>query len=479
MNRGLMAICAVMMGVSAVSAETKVMLFFDTEDYTCDRSNDAIRDIANILTSEGVRGNFNVVGYLAMRLLELGRQDVIDALKPHVIGTQTLYHSRHPDISELADDPDYERSYRRTMMDEARGVGMIEAAFGEGRCVFACPPGNSLSPAAFDVYSDMGILVNAGTGFCGFKDEKGRYEASMLMRSDGKAQGLWYFNQNHLPYFLGFGIQDDLLPGGDAKYKNLDETLAQLAKWDCVALYMHPHMVVKMRHWDEVNYKKGNLVEWRKWKQVADRSLADTDVYYTRLRAFIRRVKSDSRFEITDLEAYIASFRPRMAITANELPAIRAALQKDFAYVTSPASWCVADVFQAAVRLLRGESGHQPGKVFGFLEKPRGVTACVEVSAGDLRNAAKEMDLTRFLPSEVRVGAVTIGPADFLMAALDVLVTGADKVVVQPKDQLGSFGIIPQFELFRMANTWVHTPEFKDAYLTDRLRLQLWTLRLE
>ena len=37
-------------------AKTRVVFYFDTEDYTCDRSNDAIRDIANILKSEGVKG---------------------------------------------------------------------------------------------------------------------------------------------------------------------------------------------------------------------------------------------------------------------------------------------------------------------------------------------------------------------------------------------------------------------------------------
>ena len=86
------------------SAKTKVMFFFDTEDYTCDRSNDAIRDIANLLSSEGVRGNFNIVGFLATRIVELGRFDVVEALKPHVIGTQTLYHSRHPNVAELGED---------------------------------------------------------------------------------------------------------------------------------------------------------------------------------------------------------------------------------------------------------------------------------------------------------------------------------------------------------------------------------------
>ncbi len=65
------------------------------------------------------------------------------------------------------------------------------------------------------------------------------------------------------------------------------------------------------------------------------------------------------------------------------------------------------------------------------------------------------------------------------MAALEVLVTGSEKVTVAPKEQLGSFALIRQFETYHMANTWVHMPEFKDEYLTDRLRLQLWTMRVE
>ena len=78
------AACLLAVGAQA---KTKTLLYFDTEDYTCDRSNDAIRDIANILKSEGVKGNFNVVGFLALRLVELGRYDVIEALRHHVIGT--------------------------------------------------------------------------------------------------------------------------------------------------------------------------------------------------------------------------------------------------------------------------------------------------------------------------------------------------------------------------------------------------------
>ena len=57
--------------LSAVAAEpTKVVFFFDTEDFIQPRSSDAIRDMANVLASEGVKGHFAMVGYLGKKLVD-------------------------------------------------------------------------------------------------------------------------------------------------------------------------------------------------------------------------------------------------------------------------------------------------------------------------------------------------------------------------------------------------------------------------
>ena len=455
---------------------TKILFSFDTEDYTCDRSNDAIRDLANVLRAEGVRGNFNVVGYLAARLVELRRFDVIDALKDHVIGSQTLYHSRHPDLAELGDDPDYARAYRRTLTDEARAMGMLEAAFGEGRCVFWCPPGNSVSAVAMDVYSDMGVRISAGCGMT--QDQTLDLYSDMLVRPGTDVGGLWYFNQYHAPYSLDFHLES-MLPQPGVSEPDYAAALDKLARYDVLCLYMHPHMAVKTAHWDGLNYLKGNQSDWRHWKEAPDRDPRDTAVFYARLGAFVRRMKADPRFEITDFESLQTSFRPRVAIARKDLPAIRAALAGDFNSIRDPASWSVADVFQAVVRLLRGEQPTVPGKVYGFLSRPKGVDAETRISVADLRAAAARIDLSTFLPSEIRVGDRTIGPADFLFAALEALDTGAESVLIRPREQLGSFKEVPGLVRMNLAGKWVHTPEFKDAFLSERLRLQLWTLRIE
>jgi len=471
----LMLLMAISLSLVA-GAKTKILFSFDTEDYTCDRSNDAIRDIANLLKSEGVRGNFNIVGFLATRLVELKRTDVIEALKYHVIGSQTLYHTRHPDIAEQGDDSCYERAYRNTLAAEAKCVGMLDAVFGENRCVFWCPPGNCVSMVAMDVYSDLGVPFSAGCGMT--NDKVSSTYADMLVRPGNEVGGLWFFNQYHAPYSLDFTLER-MIPKPGEPEADYQSALDTLAKYDVLCLYMHPDMAVKTRHWDGLNYSKANKVEWREWKEAPDRDPADTAVFYERFKHFIQLMKKDGRFEITDFEALKASLKPRQPITASALPAIRESLLKDFGPISAPASWSVADAFQAVVRLLCGEKDYQPGKVYGFLKRPQGIQSEVTVSATDLRAAAKSIDLGTFLPAEIKVGEQVIGPADFLFAALEVLTTGVETVKVLPWEQLGSFKGVPGLERMKLSGKWAHTPEFKDEYLSERLRLQLWTMRIE
>jgi len=122
---------------------------------------------------------------------------------------------------------------------------------------------------------------------------------------------------------------------------------------------------------------------------------------------------------------------------------------------------------------LRGEERYEPGKVYGFLSRPQGVTAPTEVSADDLRAVARDLDLSTFLPAELSVCDKRIGPADFLFAALEVLETGAERVTVCPREQLGRFKECPGVETMNLSGKWIHSHEFKDSHLSERLRLQL------
>ena len=476
--RQTLAVLALAFASVTTSAATDVMLFFDTEDFTNDRANDAIRDIANILTEEGVVGQFDTVGYLAQRIRELGRQDVIDALKPHEIGSQTLYHSVHPDICEATDIKDARAAYAAAMAQERECVRLLKDVFGRKEVKFFCPPGNSVTYAGVEACYDLGMRFYCGGGFTDYRGSSA-YGTGGLAWRDNVGKGLWYFNLMWLPYSHAFHLEG-LIPRKGRKDPEFPPILDHIAQRDFVILYMHPHMALETCHWDGINYRKRNMVEFGKWNVPPPRPAEDIAGFYRLFRAFVRAVKSDPRFHFTTIAELERSLKPRRAISRADVPAIRKALDAELTFIERPGSWCVADCFQAAVKMLGGAESHMPGRVYGFLERPVGVTAPVKVKAADLRAAARKMDLSTYLPSSFVVGGVRIGPADFLLAALETLETGADEVELRPREQLGSFREIPTLEKWRIAGGWgIHSDEFKDEYLSDRLRWQLWTLRRE
>src|SRR5262245_62522064 len=80
----------------AAEPRVYVVLWFDTEDYLLPASDDAALRVAQMLTDEGIRGTFKVVGEKARILERRKRDDVIAALKKHEIGYHSNYHSVHP-----------------------------------------------------------------------------------------------------------------------------------------------------------------------------------------------------------------------------------------------------------------------------------------------------------------------------------------------------------------------------------------------
>lgn len=448
--------------VTDVKEPTKVLFFFDTEDFIQPRSSDAIREMANVLSSEGVKGHFAMVGYLGKKLLDWRRFDVIDALKSHYVGTQTLYHSLHPNITEYCDIEDFDAAYIRAMEEESRGIGMLMAATGKEKMWCSVLPGNGNTIVALYLYADMGIpFFGGGTGM--YEDET-------------NCGDIWYCNQRHLKYAASLHLES-FLPGKPPV--DVDARLDELAKQQVVTFYMHPHMAVCTQHWDWV-FKGGNLYPFGEWPFAEARDSVDSAVYYKRIKAFIQRLKADPRFAITDCPALLAAQNPRRSITRGDIPAIRAALQNSLGPVRTPAEWCIADCFLAAVHLLRGEARYVPGKVYGFLSAPEGVQVPVRVHAADLATAAKKMDVSRFLPTSIDVGGVRIGPADFLFATLEVLETGSDEVTVVPRDQLGDIvRYLPKMATANFKGTWIYTPEYQDRWTSNRLRWQFWTFRYE
>ena len=449
---------SVALAISAAAfAKTEVLVFFDAEDFTSDRANDSIRDLADLCREEGVRAQFAIVGYLAHEIMRHGRKDVMEALKPHVIGTQSLYHSIHPNILEKSDHEDHELAYWSVYADELLGNKWITEMTG-AKLMCAVPPGNSKSYVAMYAYADMGIPFYCDT-----------------VVTDGQDGDISYCNIRQIPYYYAFMLES-MLPDRCAGEPDYGKALDGMSARKRVILFMHPNSAIFTEFWDSLNYLKGAYTPFGQWKVSRERPAAETAEFYGRLRTLFRKLRRDPRFELTDLERLAAAEVPRKAISRDEIPALLAAMKGNLGCTRNP-SRSVADVFQAAVRFLRGERLAPPSKVYGFLSRPVGVKSPVEVTASELRAAAAKIDLGTFLPASIPVGDTAIGPADFLVAALEVLATGAEKVTVTPKEQLGNLDGFAKLRDFKPRGGWILPADFKDNYVSDRLRWQFWTLR--
>lgn len=442
--------------------KTKVLVVFDTEDFTCPRNAEGVLALAKILEEEGIKGHFIIIAEYAKALREWGRTDVIEAMKRHYIGTHTRYHSVHPDILEISDGEDYEAAYKRVYAQESEAVAIIKDVFGIDKVWAAVPPVDCVSYVAMRVYSDMGIPFYMGAD--AFPDT-GKVIAYGGMR------------------FVPYACRPERFQR-EASYplhwpEDANGFFDELAHHHRFCVNVHPNKVYSTEFWDALNYMKGNLVKWGEWIQPKERPPEEAKEYLSVYRNVLRRFKTDPRFEIVTLPELLAQEPVRQLILREEIGLVRDAMKDAVGPIAAPQNLCVYDVFAACVNFLRGERSYQPDAAYGFLSKPVGVESPVEVTADELRRAAASIRLPGFLPSSIDLGnGKRIGPADYLFAALEVLDTGAEKVTVSPREQLGSFEGMKTLQKWNRKGKILHIPEFKDEYTADRLRWQLWTMRV-
>lgn len=443
-------------------AQSELLFAFDTEDFTNPRSWDSAKRLAEMFTEEGITAQFQVVGAFARALERHGRTDVIAALAKHEIGTHTLYHSVHPDILELSDGEDFDLAYQRVMAQESECIAELKRIFGKDRILCSNPPGNSESYVADRVYSDLGVRYGIGPHY------------TDLFDSD-----IWYAGQRRIPY--SFSWEHFIAPPGRKNViRDPAAVVEHLAKVKRGFVICHPNKVASLDYWDELNYRGGNHARWGEWVISRPRPQKEVEEYLAWIRGILRRLKADGRFRFTTIPEIDRTTKPRVAIRRADIPAIREHfLTKGLTPMYTPASWCVADVFCAAVSLLRGEESFLPDNAYGFLSKPVTAKRPLPVTRRGLVAAAEKIDISRFLPSAIEVEGMTIGPADFLYAALEMLATGASSVTVTPREQLGTFKGTAVAALENWSNEWLHMPDFTNDYCLDRLQWQLWTLRRE
>ncbi len=439
--------------------KTEVLFFFDTEDFTSETNADATLHLANILTEEGVTGHFGIVGLVAEQFVKWGRNDVIEALRPHIIGSHTYGHTLHPDIVEMSEGEDYGAAYQRVMEKEAAAVEMIKKYLETEEVFFAAPPGDSKSYVAMYCYHELGIPFYCDTVV---------HDARNTLVEYAGIKQISYTESLENMYLYGEPQNDhDILNG--------------LTPYNRVIIYTHPNITVKKEFWDSLNYAHENLREYGDWIEAEDRTPKEIQFFRERFRGLIRAIKADERFEITDLHKIQEHLdqKPIRKIVPADLPNIYNELSTHL-YPPKNGAYSVSEIFCACIDFLKGMSEVYPGNRLsrGFLDIPQGISTPVTVSREDILNAAQTINPIDFLPTNIQVGTHFIGPADMLFAMLEILTTDHATVLLTPREQCV---MMPEFEElceFHMdGDSWMHSYDFHDEYVSDRLRLQSWTLR--
>jgi len=434
---------------------TDIIFSFDTEDFTSSVAADGIYREAEILKEEGVRGGFCLVGLLAEQLKNWGRNDVINSLKFHEIGSHSYGHTLHPTINEYTDLENFDDAYTEFMRQENECVRLINNTTDNSPVYFACPPANQKSYVAMYGYADMGIPIYADT-FCDTED----------------GRGVFYCNIYQMKYT--YGIEKLFEKNSDDDFSELLDFLATKKR---AILYAHPNMAEFTEPWDLINYRKANLCEFGEWKECERRSTKQREQFYDNIRKLVRLIKQDKRFNITtysEVAETIAQEGERKIVKA-DIAVLKEKINDNLFPVTEPVSLSISDIFLACRDFLIGKDEHVCGKVYGFLDTPFSIEKETVLNAADVVKSAFEMNAERFLPLFIEVGGEKIGPADWLRAAMEVI-SGKDEIVLKPAPQLPCLDVLPDITDDCLLG-WQQSDDFKDEYLLKRLKLQSWTMR--
>ena len=439
---------------------TDLIFSFDTEDYINYDVADDIIKVAQLLRKNGIKGCYQTVGMMAEALREWGRQDVIDEIsKYHEIGLHSHRHTMHPTIDEYTDISDFDMASELLLEDESIGLEKLKSVFGiEGQLPSACPPGDSTSYVAHYTYAKMGFPIYAGDHLYDARHSRPIFACNIA--------ALQY---NYSLEKLLFTATEDSLK------KFIDQ---EIATRDVFVLYNHPQRVTCVTYCDLENFFRQNTPK-NEWKRTAHHTDEEVATFYRNLEILIGLLKNDPRINITTYTDLAEKLASKRVITREILPDLKKQLDEYFFPVTTPDSYCIADVFHACADLLLGKDSHECGEVYGFLDTPYTADKPVTLSADEVKYIAARIKKDRFLPEFYLVDDKKVGPADWLRAALAVLVDGAESYTVMPS---GQWQIdLDQFPALRdlcYKGSWCHCDSLEDRYLSKRFRLQSWTFRL-
>lgn len=440
---------------------TDIVFSFDTEDYVNDNAADGILRAAKLLRSEGIKGDFNVVGRLAEKLREWQRDDIIEELKHHEINNHSLAHSFHPTVNEYTDVEDFSAALDEFLRQERESERLIESVFGKQAFTAAVAAGTNNSYVAHYGYSFLGSRIYPGDRLGGIPLCDGKTGRPM------NCMNIWCADYNE-------SLENLLFSADEESLKNL---LEEIKRTKSLYIFVHhPNMAYCTEFWDKLNFDGKNTPE-SEWVKSPVREESEIEKFYENFALLIKLIKSDSSFRIVNYSDIARNLDGERTIEKDDISLIAREIKEEFFPVTLPDSYCLADIFFAFAAFLKGETGYKCGRVYGFLEEPFINESAVTVTKEEMKESAKSINRGTWLPLFICAGNKKLSMEQWLKAAAEVL-DGKETVTVAPGGWQTDTAQFPMLDKMKYKNSWIYTDTFEGSVLERRMKLQTWTFRL-
>jgi len=394
-----------------MGAHMRIIVSFDTEDFTDPYSNDVLLAIAGALSERGVRACFGLVGEKVRFIRDLGRFDVVEALGEHDICYHTDNHFLLPDplaepafMSEYVEERSWDEAVRHLVATEVEGLRDIEELFGRRPTTYFRTGGDSAAQILY-AYHLLGMTTFA-------------YGPSIYERSRHIA---WFSNMLCVSLPL---LSEDLTYAGKGP-ERLDELAAEGA--DLINVRFHPCMFFTGTFWDRANFlDRWEVSRFGPWEPVPHLPEAETETRIGRMCALIdyARQKYDAQF--TTFDALTAEVRPNPSWLTRETVRrlSRAVLQRLRCVEVDGHYYSLAEAFAAITwALTHPEATCLPmRRVIGPVELPGGGNGeTFSVTQADIlgacRQAERSLSAHRRVPADVQLKGRKVPPATLLRSA--------------------------------------------------------------
>ncbi|MCX6360164.1 MAG: hypothetical protein NT029_10165 [Armatimonadetes bacterium] len=301
-------------------------LLLDVEDIIAPEADDAARDVADLLSEEGLRATFCVVGERARQWERRKRTDVVAALARHDVGYHTNYHSVPPTVSQYLAPLGWHEGIEEVLKRERDGVDAVSQLFGD---LPSCHggPGNTWGPQ-----------MNAGMALLGVP--------ACVYAHSRVPGGDVHLYCGAIAYPGGTYLGDGQYHLPDQREANTQAALRSLAGWSASGVQWaeiftgHPTRVRHEAFWDAANFSGGANPPREQWRPAPMKSDADYAEALAGMRPAVRAVRDQSGVTlqtIREMNARFAAATPE-TLTPEELQVAAGELD---ANVAGMAGWII------------------------------------------------------------------------------------------------------------------------------------------